>query len=157
MGTYTMFFSRSLVFFLFVTLCTAYGNDEKREKYALNKFYDALGGNDWTPKTWSKKDAVWKRAGIDFNWRTRRVREISLNVNNLSGKIPKAVKKLKRVKYMFLANNNITGTIPTELGNLENLGRLYLRGNELVGPPPTSLCEKEGLTILVDDKNSCPE
>ncbi|XP_044495790.1 putative receptor-like protein kinase At3g47110 isoform X1 [Mangifera indica] len=66
---------------------------------------------------------------------------------NITGNIPKEIKKLKNLIDLQLKNNELTGSIPVTLGGLQKLQGLNLGNNKLEGTIPDELC---GLNKLCD-------
>ncbi|MBS1506688.1 MAG: hypothetical protein JSS79_08585, partial [Bacteroidetes bacterium] len=147
---------KSIVFFFtilltvgFVTLAQGQTNvvPDDQEFQALKALYDSLGGSAWTTKT------NWPAAG---NWPATAtasqmgtwygitvtngdVTTITLNPNNLTGKIPSIISNLKALKGLNLGNNKLSGSIPKSLGSLPSLNTIFFAYNQLSGPIPTEL------------------
>ncbi|KAI3968551.1 hypothetical protein MKX01_007861 [Papaver californicum] len=81
------------------------------------------------------------------------LQEIDLNVNYLSGSIPKAWKTLQLVNLAMLANN-IGGSIPKEIAEIVTLQHLVLTDNQLEGPLPPELSKLTRLTQLALSGNN---
>ncbi|KAI3879792.1 hypothetical protein MKX03_000411, partial [Papaver bracteatum] len=81
------------------------------------------------------------------------LQEIDLNVNYLSGSIPKAWKTLPLVNLAMLANN-IGGPIPKEIAEIVTLQHLVLTDNQLEGPLPPELGKLTRLTQLALSGNN---
>lgn len=73
---------------------------------------------------------------------------IELNMNNLSGTVPKSVSNCQALEKMDLANNNLSGHIPEELASLPALGVLDLSHNSLNGPIPVKFGSSSSLLLL---------
>lgn len=79
---------------------------------------------------------------------------ILLDVNNLSGQIPKEIFALTQLTTLTMdGNKNITGTIPTLIGNLKHLKYLDLDDNNLNGTLPAELFTLTSLMVLDLDSN----
>jgi RHS repeat-associated protein len=149
-------FNHSLASLQNIKLCS--GNVPDQEEYqALKQLYDSLGGASWTNKsnwpsqgTWplfatSEAFGTWSGVGVING----DVSTISMQSNNLAGKIPAAISKLSKLKYLWLAyNNNITGTIPTSIGSLTELLQISLDNNKIGGSIPSSIGSLTNLTHL---------
>ncbi|KAI3926455.1 hypothetical protein MKW92_007921 [Papaver armeniacum] len=81
------------------------------------------------------------------------LRELDLNLNYLSGSIPKAWKVLPLVNLLLLANN-INGLIPKEIADIVTLEYLVLTDNQLEGPLPPELGKLTKLTSLAISGNN---
>ena len=77
--------------------------------------------------------------------------EIQMELNNLTGTIPRELGNLKSVYFLSMDRNQLTGTIPTVLGNLSNLEKLNLGGNKLSGSIPRELGNLINLKDIEDD------
>ena len=132
------------------------------ELAVLKKVYDSLGGSGWinktnwpTPGNWpasvtSAEFDTWQ--GIAVN--NGDITGIALNDNNLVGKLPRDIGKLKKLTSLYLPSNKITGRIPAAFGELINLTSLYLADNELRGSLPESLGNMSSLQTLYLSDNS---
>ncbi|XP_026455263.1 probable LRR receptor-like serine/threonine-protein kinase At1g53430 [Papaver somniferum] len=81
------------------------------------------------------------------------LRELDLNVNFLSGSIPKAWKVIPLVNLSLLANN-INGLIPKEIADIVTLEYLVLTDNQLEGPLPPELGKLTKLKTLAISGNN---
>ena len=88
---------------------------------------------------WSGDTPITMWGGILPGGSPRRVRELALGNNSLTGTIPAELGKLDGLEQMSIINNQLTGTIPAELGNLANLRGLSLNNNQLTGSIPSQL------------------
>ena len=144
------------------------------ERDALVALYNATNGPDWTETYLWLNDEVslggWH--GIDTGVNARRVTEIRLYDNNLSGvippelgdlamlgslnlganslegEIPREIGKLTRLYELNMPWNQLSGKIPPELENLSRLVWLHLYGNQLTGPIPPELGYLHSLKYL---------
>jgi hypothetical protein len=64
---------------------------------------------------------------------------LTLEDNNLVGRIPTEVGQLSNLQKLYLMRNKLTHSIPTEIGNLVNLTVLDLYSNVLTGVLPRQL------------------
>ncbi|XP_031130928.1 probable LRR receptor-like serine/threonine-protein kinase RFK1 isoform X2 [Ipomoea triloba] len=91
---------------------------------------------------------------IPTEWASTKLNFISVLVNRLSGKIPKALGNITSLTYLNLEGNQFLGAIPSELGNLVNLETLMLSSNSLVGRLPASFSALVNLTdFRINDNN----
>lgn len=125
------------------------------EKDALQAFYNATNGPNWTNHTgWDFNTPVtsWNST-TQAGWYgvmssdTYGIYELDLDNNNLTGFIPDEIGNLSKLHLLYLNNNSIGGTIPTSIGNLINLQILDLGLNNFNGQIPNSL---SGLSVLAD-------
>ena len=118
------------------------------DRDALEAFYRATGGPNWTNNTnWLTNAPLddWHGVTTDSDGR---VRGVDLDDNNLSGQIPPELGALSALSLLELRNNNLSGSIPPELGALSALLDLRLAYNDLSGPIPPELGELEHLWYL---------
>ncbi|KAG6625704.1 leucine-rich repeat receptor-like protein kinase TDR [Carya illinoinensis] len=73
---------------------------------------------------------------------------VELNMNNLSGNVPKSISNCRAMERMDLGNNNFSGQIPEELASLPALGVLDLSHNSLNGPIPVKFGSSSSLLLL---------
>ncbi|KAL5701627.1 hypothetical protein ACHQM5_026943 [Ranunculus cassubicifolius] len=76
------------------------------------------------------------------------LKELYLNVNNLTGSIPEALGNLSKLEVLDLANNRLKGFIPSSLGSISMLRLLHLNYNQLNGEIPESLGQLTSLREL---------
>ena len=106
---------------------------------ALETFFNQTNGNSWTTKTGWLTDCDpcnWHGVTCDINGR---VRDIDLQVNNLSGQLPQEITQLTELRNLWLGVNNIYGPIPTGFGSMPNLEALWLHFNNLSGTIPADI------------------
>ena len=118
------------------------------DRAALEAFYDATGGPDWTDSTNWKTDAPlgeWYGVTTDT---AGRVQSLALWENALAGPIPPALGSLTNLRTLYLGGNALSGPIPAPLGNLTNLEVLRLGWNSLIGPIPPELGSLTNLEYL---------
>ncbi|MBR1927195.1 MAG: Ig-like domain-containing protein [Bacteroidales bacterium] len=125
---------------------------QERERAALIALYNATGGDGWTHKdNWcsDKPLGEWYGVGSDGFY----VRSITLNSNNLTGKIPTEIFSLPHLNHVQLNYNNFTGEIPPEVGNAKELLSLFLRGDKLTGTIPETIYDLPKLYAIELDEN----
>ena len=98
---------------------------------ALLAAKDALKGT--ATLDWSVDTSIMSWEGVTTNGTPRRVTELELSSEGLSGSIPAELGTLD------LSMNALTGEIPAELGWLSNLEELRLSGSPLTGCIPVAL------------------
>ncbi|HEY8938507.1 MAG TPA: hypothetical protein VIM65_24975, partial [Cyclobacteriaceae bacterium] len=126
---------------------------------ALKDLYDSLGGASWTNKTnwptsWSTVATstqmdTWN--GVDIS--NGDISSLSLIQNNLTGKIPSSISKLKSLKVIDVHSNNIT-KIPSSVMTMTGLTSLNISGNQLSGAIPNTIGNLTQLTDLRLNTNS---
>lgn len=143
---------------------------------ALVDFFNATNGPNWTTKTnWLTDCNVCSWHGVTCGM-GKRVAEIRLPNNGLSGSLPSSlsalslfvleladnklsgsvptpVGKLTNLQLLSLSNNQLSGAIPAQLANMGQLETLYLNNNQLTGPIPSSLSTNSYLAYLNLGKN----
>ena len=129
------------------------------DRAALEAFYDATGGADWTDSTnWKTAAPLGEWYGVETD-AAGRVTALRLPGNDLTGRIPTAVGGLALLRNLDLGSrwdstaqesreNALTGPIPPALGDLANLVNLDLGQNGLTGPIPAALRNLTGLRSL---------
>ncbi|PIA45695.1 hypothetical protein AQUCO_01600135v1 [Aquilegia coerulea] len=78
----------------------------------------------------------------------RFVTAIELNMNNITGTVPKSVSNCKALQRMSLANNQLTGDIPIEFASIPSLRILDLSYNEFKGELPVEFQNSSSLVLL---------
>lgn len=84
---------------------------------------------------------------IPREWASTKLEYMVVNVNHLSGPIPKYLGNITTLRVMSLENNLFNGSVPAELGKLINLTNLILNANYFTGQLPLELTN---LTKLVE-------
>ena len=80
-----------------------------------------------------------KCCNIAFCSLLENLRNLSLQVNALTGRVPLEVGELIKLEYMNLARNELFGRLPDSLGGLVDLRWLSLHDNEFTGSLHPSL------------------
>jgi Leucine-rich repeat (LRR) protein len=127
-----------LVFIPLLAACTPapVGEIPASEYRALEAFYAATGGENWTDQRgWLTDQSPCDWFGVDCEG--GHVTELTLTWNNLDGELPAELGDLPKLKHLaFYFNPLLHGTLPTELGKLTELEILVLHNNELEGSIP---------------------
>ncbi|KAF9618712.1 hypothetical protein IFM89_002407 [Coptis chinensis] len=82
------------------------------------------------------------------------LRYMHLQVNNLTGLMPKGLLKSPNLKTLDLKHNNLSGSIPYWLGLLTDLRDVLLKGNHFSGSIPHEFCQLNKIAILDLSHNS---
>ena len=170
---------RRMAILLWVGCCFSIGAgmvlaqpNAETDRAALEAFYEATGGEQWTDNTnWMSGAPLGEWHGVTtdaagrvtelylgFNGLTGTIPDalgdltnlemLDLEVNGLTGTIPDALGDLANLKILDLTSNRLTGTIPDALGDLASLQQLWLYRNDFVGPIPDALGNLVNLEIL---------
>ena len=86
--------------------------------------------------------------GITVGGSTKRVTQIELDDQGLSGEIPAKLSRLANLEVLSLADNQLSGEIPSELGGLSELTTLSLANNQLSGEISAELAVLSNLEEL---------
>mmetsp|Transcript_11467 Transcript_11467/g.22658 ORF Transcript_11467/g.22658 Transcript_11467/m.22658 type:complete len:812 (+) Transcript_11467:202-2637(+) len=129
---------------------------ELTERFAAATLYFATGG----PQTWSDSlgflsgDSIceWNNgrnleSGGIFCGKSRRVDELKIVNNNLTGNMPKELNYFSELMTLNLYFNKLTGTIP-DLSGLIAIEQIDLDGNELTGTVPESIFNMPNIVNL---------
>lgn len=109
------------------------------DRAVLETLYRSLGGPNW------KRAGGWLTDSPLGSWRgvqvdgEGRVVGLSLNSNDLSGRIPSELGDLSRLRRLHLEGNSIVGPIPAAIGDLSQLEELDLDFNPLAGEIPPEI------------------
>ncbi len=124
---------------------------QENDSLALVALYNSTNGKNWKKKEgWLAKPVrEWEGISVEGD----RVKEISLNSNNLKGTIPPGIGDLEQLTVLSLNDNQISGNIPLELGSLKNLQLLFLSNNQFTGEIPAEIGGMQQLKELVLRKN----
>ena len=121
---------------------------ESPDRDALVALYNATDGPNWNDNTnWLSDRPIGEWSGVTTD-SSRRVTELLLEFNGLSGRIPAVLGNLANLQWLRLHGNQLSGPIPPELGNLANLRELGLADNRLSGPIPPELGNLANLRVL---------
>lgn len=124
------------------------------DRAILTALYNATGGAQWANKeNWLSSGSLNTWNGIKTDATGRKVLEIDLSANNLSGEIPSELTALAHVESIRLEVNGLHGQIP-EITNWQKLHTLNLHGNKLTGEIPTDLGNLPELRALSLSNNS---
>ena len=117
------------------------------DRAALEAFYHATGGDDWTNNTsWLSDAPLGEWHGVAV--RDGRVNNLTLRNNNLTGQIPADIGLLDRLFILSLNDATITGPIPPAIGRLRRLRDLGLGGTRVDGPLPPEMGNMTGLDYV---------
>ncbi|KAF7107268.1 hypothetical protein CFC21_107918 [Triticum aestivum] len=67
------------------------------------------------------------------------LRVLNLSGNLFAGSVPPELGSLSRLRFLDVSSNTLAGTVPPELGNLSRLSSLDLSGNAFAEPVPRAL------------------
>ncbi|KAB2615464.1 LRR receptor-like serine/threonine-protein kinase [Pyrus ussuriensis x Pyrus communis] len=87
-------------------------------------------------------------------WELKYILFLNLSSNSLVGPLSEDIGKLKDVVDIDLSNNHFTGNIPSSIGGLQNMINLSLANNYLEGPIPTSFKTLVSLEFLDLSQNN---
>jgi len=124
----------------------AAGGVSEQDSLALVALYDSTGGPGWTNRDNWLTGPVETWNGVTVTDGV--VTEVRLKKNNLTGKIPAALKDLTGLTRLYLPENKLTGRIPGELRQVAGLQYLDLERNTLTGPIPAELGNLSELIYL---------
>jgi hypothetical protein len=117
---------------------------EARERVALIRLYDGLGGPNWKNKqNWCSSSDIFEWKGVYMNHATGRVTKLVLPHNNLVcedfGSAGAPLGDLQHLCELDLRGNSLRGSLPASLCSLHRMQGLYLYDNFLSGEIPLSL------------------
>jgi len=124
------------------------------ERFVMVLFYFSTAGKDWYNRfEFLTQQHLCDWAGDSANvircaYKDRKVTDLGIPQNGMSGEIPTEIGYLTALTRIYLSINQLSGTIPSELFALTNLGQLYLDSNKLRGEIPTEISQLSGLTTL---------
>ena len=118
------------------------------DRVALEAFYHAMGGDDWTDNTnWLSDEPLGEWYGVD-TFASGRVKYLELQDNNLAGEIPAVIGLLDSLFSFGLRDITVTGPIPAAIGRLQRLRDMSLRDTRVEGPLPPEMGNMKGLEYL---------
>ena len=118
------------------------------DRIALEAFYRATGGDDWSDNTnWLSDAPLGEWYGVEVD-HSGRVDNLRLRDNNLNGQIPAAIGLLDSLFILSLNDTTITGPIPPAIGRLQRLRDLRLYGTRVEGPLPPEMGNMTGLDYV---------
>jgi len=119
------------------------------QRYSLAVFYYSTNGDEWTDKFgWldSSSECTWNNGVVETDYfrgvfcdSANMVIKIDLQVQNLSGSIPKEIGSLTKLQELYLQRNKLSCRIPREIGLLTDLGTYQLFENQLSGEIPPEI------------------
>jgi len=152
----------------FLTLIITIGQNIKSQAQcdiddwtALKALYENTNGNNWKYKFgWEQVTTnnpppncdLATVMGVSLNT-SRRVVEIKLWLNDLTGELPSSIDKLQHLKSLDLFYNQIGGKIPAAIGNLTELTYLGLYFNQFTGEIPSTIGNLSNLSSLHLESN----
>ncbi|XP_026445412.1 MDIS1-interacting receptor like kinase 2-like [Papaver somniferum] len=83
----------------------------------------------------------------------RSLTDLELSTNNINGSIPTSLCNLSNLDTLYLFENQLSGSIPKEIRKLNSLMDLELSTNYLAGPIPSSICNLSKLNTLYLEEN----
>src|SRR6266542_529050 len=136
-----------LVFALCANINTSHAQVNVQDSLALVDLYNSTNGPNWNNHTnWLTKNPVSTWYGVTI--KNKRVTQIVLPMNNLTGSLPSSLSDLISLNHLELQKNQLIGSIPSSLGNLTNLGFIELADNQLSGGIPSSFGNLTNLGFL---------
>ena len=120
------------------------------ERFALEEFYTAAGGDSWTNNSgWDSDSVVTDWYGVTVDATDTLVRRLALPSNGLQGSLASAIGNLRKLETLDLANNSLTGGIPVAMTSMDALDTLRVSGNaDMDGPLPFLMTEMTELQAL---------
>jgi Leucine-rich repeat (LRR) protein len=116
------------------------------DSVALASLYNATDGPNWTINTnWNTGDVNSWYGVVVVN---KRVAELHLNSNGLTGIIPASIAALTGLTSVDLSDNDLQGSLPSQIGSLQALEDLALNNNRLSGSIPTEIGTLANLLVL---------
>ncbi|KAK2974498.1 hypothetical protein RJ640_018663 [Escallonia rubra] len=152
MEAFTSFLSFLLpiLFSLTLTISTNY------EGNALHALRSRLSDPNHVLQSWDPtlvNSCTWFHVTCDSN---NHVIRLELYHNNIGGKLPKELGKLKSLVSMDLYGNRFQGKIPKSFANLKSLRFLRLNDNKLSGSIPRELTTLSNLKVFdVSNNDLC--
>ena len=120
------------------------------ERFALEEFYAAAGGDSWTNNSGWDSDTIGNNwHGVTVDATDTLVRKLALPSNGLNGSIAPAIANLQKLETLVLGDNSLTGGIPVAVAFMDGLDTLRISGNTgMEGPLPFRMTEMTGLKAL---------
>ncbi len=123
------------------------------ERFALEEFHAAAGGDSWT------NDSGWDSDAVGSNWHgvtvgtaDTLVRRLALPDNGLTGSIAPAIGNLQKLETLDVGDNSLTGGVPVSIAFMDALDTIRISGNaDMEGPLPFRMTEMDGLKALQYD------
>ena len=119
------------------------------QRFSLATLYYHMNGANWTNTTgWLKNEDECEWFGLTCNFTnpgqnsefTGAITEIILGDNNLQGRIPEDLMRLRQLQRIQMEENSITGPFPATIGmHLPDLEKISIWSNLLSGTLPPSL------------------
>lgn len=78
----------------------------------------------------------------------KKLKKLQLQKNNLSGNIPEEIYELSKLEVLTVNNNKLTGKISPKIGNLKNLYTIHFHDNNLTGQLPSELASLTKLLYI---------
>lgn len=103
------------------------------ERAALDRLYASTNGENWTNKWTGNDESTWY--GVTISGCS--VTEITLNANNLTGRLPDGLEYLTSLTKLDLSGNQLSGILPAKI--LSNVSEIDLSENILEGELPTDI------------------
>ena len=128
-------------FILILGVCAAiagHGQINKQDSLVLVALYNSTNGPSWNDNTNWLTDKVNTWTGIDVDATGKRVAQIQLQANGLTGTLPALIDSLTALTDLNLSHNALTGALPN-LGKMIALNNLDLSFNSFSGSLPSSL------------------
>jgi len=113
------------------------------QRFSLATLYYHMKGANWTNTTgWLKNEDECEWFGLTCNFTSEigSITEIVLGNNNLQGRIPEDLMRLRRLQRIQMEENSITGPFPATFGmHLPDLEKISIWRNNLTGTLPPSI------------------
>lgn len=119
-------------------------------KTILMELYHVAGGDNWKDKTnWGSDKPLDTWYGVSTKGVNGELYEINLSGNNLTGRLPSSIGKMKDLERLVLFGNKISddvGRFIRDLGGCHKLTFLGISQNQFYGGIPSSIADLQGLT-----------
>lgn len=118
------------------------------DREILARLYETTDGPNWANRTnWLTAAPLDEWYGVTAD-AGGRVRDLTLDFNELDGVLPAALGGLSHLRSLVLVGNGLAGLLPPELGQLRRLETLRLGSNRLVGTIPPEIGNASSLQVL---------